>query len=78
MIFVITNKGMNFLNKVLDFFKDYFTSFIGGYFEDFGFDNVKDIFNDIINYFKNFKTSNLYRFGDMIAAIVTLFVVLFN
>lgn len=66
------------MNKILDFFKDYFTSFFGGYFEDFSFDTVKDIFNDIVDYFKNFKTSNLYRFGDMIVAIVTLFVVIFK
>ena len=66
------------MDKVWDFFKDYFTGFFGRYFDDFSFDTVKDIFNDIVDYFKNFKTSNLYRFGDMIVAIGTFFVVLFK
>jgi hypothetical protein len=66
------------MDKVFNFFKEYFADFIGGYFKDFSFDTVKDIFNGIVDYFKNFKTSNLYRFGDMIVAIVTLFIVIFK
>ena len=43
-------------------------------FKDFSFDKVKDIFKRIINYFKNFKASPLYKFGSMIVAFVTLIV----
>ena len=43
---------------------------------DFGeiFGKIKDFFGDVADYFKNFKASSLYKFGDMIYAIVMLIV----
>ena len=33
---------------------------------------IKDFFGDVVSYFKNFKASALYKFGDMIYAFVLL------
>ena len=43
---------------------------------DFGeiFGKIKAFFGDVVDYFKNFKASSLYTFGDMIYAIVMLIV----
>ena len=35
---------------------------------------LKDFFGDIVDYFKHFKASSLYKFGDMIYALVLLIV----
>lgn len=45
---------------------------------DFGeiFGKIKDFFGDVVDYFKNFKASSLYKFGDMIYAIVMLIVMI--
>ncbi|MBQ7541076.1 MAG: hypothetical protein IJT44_02160 [Clostridia bacterium] len=47
---------------------------------DFGeiFGKIKDFFGDVVNYFKHFKASALYKFGDMIYAIVLFFVAIFK
>ena len=41
---------------------------------DFGeiWGKIKDFFGDVVSYFKNFKASGLYKFGDMIYAFVLL------
>ena len=43
---------------------------------DFGeiFGKVKSFFVDVVDYFKNFKRSGLYKFGDMIYAVVLLII----
>ena len=43
---------------------------------DFGeiWSKIKDFFGDVVDYFKNFKRSGLYKFGDMIYAIILLIV----
>lgn len=43
---------------------------------DFGeiFGKIKDFFGDVVDYFKNFKASALYKFGDMIYAAIMLIV----
>ena len=33
---------------------------------------IKDFFGDVVDYFKHFKASGLYKFGDMIYAFVLL------
>ena len=41
---------------------------------DFGeiWSTIKDFFGDVVDYFKHFKRSGLYKFGDMIYAIVLM------
>lgn len=43
---------------------------------DFGaiFGKIKDFVGDAVDYFKNFKASALYKFGDTIYAVVMLIV----
>lgn len=41
---------------------------------DFNFDKIKDIFNEIVDYFKNFKSSALYKFGDTVVAFVQMII----
>ncbi|MBQ3150792.1 MAG: hypothetical protein IJB86_06060 [Clostridia bacterium] len=45
---------------------------------DFDFGKIKDFFGDVVDYFKNFKASALYKFGDMIVAIVKMFITIFK
>ena len=47
---------------------------------DFGeiFGKIKDFFGGVVHYFKNFKASALYKFGDMIYAIVILIITVFK
>lgn len=43
---------------------------------DFGavWSRIKGFFGDVVDYFKHFKASGLYKFGDMIYALVLLIV----
>lgn len=43
---------------------------------DFGeiFGKIKDFFGDVVDYFKNFKSSTLFKFGEMIYAAVMFIV----
>ena len=43
---------------------------------DFGeiWSKIKDFFGDVVYYFKHFKASGIYKFGDMIYAIILLIV----
>ena len=43
---------------------------------DFGeiWGKIKDFFGDVVDYFKNFKASSLYKFGDLIYSIVLLII----
>lgn len=45
---------------------------------DFGeiWSKLKKFFGDVVDYFKNFKASSLYKFGDMIYSIIMLIVVI--
>ncbi len=43
---------------------------------DFGeiWSRIKRFFGDVVSYFKNFKASGIYKFGDMIYAFVLLII----
>lgn len=41
---------------------------------DFDFGKIKDIFNEIVDYFKNFKGSALYKFGDFVVEFVKMII----